>query len=58
MTPVVICSDPMTVTLNNKTFKFPKGESKDYRFRLSKGDNSLNIEGKGAIEFKFRKEVL
>ena len=47
----------MTVTLNNKTFKFPKGESKDYRFRLSKGDNSLNIESKGTIEFKFRKEV-
>ena len=58
VTPVVICSDPMTVTLNNKAFKFPKGESKDYRFRLKKGDNSLNIEGRGTIEFKFRKEVL
>ena len=58
VTPVVVCSAPMTVTLNNKTFKFLKGESKDYRFRLKKGDNSLKIEGKGTIEFKFRKEVL
>ena len=58
VTPVVVCSAPMTVTLNNKTFKFPEGESKDYRFRLKKGDNPLKIEGRGAIEFKFRKEVL
>ena len=58
VTPVVVCSAPMTVTLNNKTFKFPKGESKDYRFRLKKGDNPLKIKGNGTIEFKFRKEVL
>ena len=58
VTPVVVCSAPMTVTLNNKTFKFPEGESKDYRFRLKKGDNPLKIEGNGTIEFKFRKEVL
>ena len=58
VTPVVACSAPMTVTLNNKTFKFPEGESKDYRFRLKKGDNPLKIEGNGTIEFKFRKEVL
>lgn len=58
VTPVVICSAPMIVTLNNKVFKFPKGESKDYRFMLKKGDSSLNIEGQGTIEFKFRKEVL
>ena len=44
--------------VDNKTFKFPKGENQDYRFRLKKGDNSLNIEGRGTIEFKFRKEVL
>lgn len=58
VTPVVICSAPMSVTLDNKTFKFPKGENQDYRFRLKKGDNSLKIEGVGTIEFKFRKEVL
>ena len=58
VTPVVVCSAPMTVALNNKTFKFPEGESKDYRFRLKKGDNPLKIKGNGTIEFKFRKEVL
>ena len=58
VTPIVICTAPMTVTLNNKAFEFQKGENKDYRFRLDKGENSLKIEGKGTIEFKFRKEVL
>ena len=58
VTPIVICSTSMIVTLDNKAFKFPEGESKDYRFRLKKGDNCLKIEGKGTIEFKFRKEVL
>lgn len=58
VTPVVVCSAPMMVTLNNKTFKFQAGETIDYRFRLKKGGNSLKIKGEGAIEFKFRKEVL
>ena len=58
VTPIIVCSAPMTVTLRNKTFKFPKGESKDYRFNFKKGDNHLDIKGKGTIEFKFRKEVL
>ena len=58
VTPVVICSSQMAVTLNNKVFEFPEGENKDYRFRLNKGDNPIHIEGKGTIEFKFRKEVL
>ena len=58
VTPVVICGAQMSVTLDDKTFKFPKGESKDYRFRLKKGDNHLRIAGAGKIEFKFRKEVL
>ena len=49
---------PMMVTLDNKTFKFQAGETKDYRFRLKKGENSLKIKGEGTIEFKFRKEVL
>ena len=48
----------MSVEFNNKTFKFQTGENIDYRFNLKKGANSLKIEGKGTIEFKFRKEVL
>ena len=58
VTPVVVCSSPMSVKMNNKTFKFKAGENIDYRFNLKKGTNSLKIEGKGMIEFKFRKEVL
>ena len=58
VTPIVVCSAPMRVTLNNKTFEFRAGETIDYRFRLKKGGNSLRITGKGTIEFKFRKEVL
>lgn len=58
VTPIVICDVPMKITIDNKTFNFPKGESKDYRFRLKKGENPFKIEGNGTVEFKFRKEVL
>lgn len=58
VTPVVICSSPMSVEFNNKIFKFQVGENTDYRFNLKKGTNSLKIVGNGTIEFKFRKEVL
>ena len=58
VTPIVICSAPMTVTIENKKFKFPQGENKEFRFTFKKGDNHLIIEGMGTIEFKFRREVL
>ena len=57
-TPTIFCDAPMIVTLEGKTFKFPAGENRDYRFKLKKGENSLKLEGEGTIEFKFRKEVL
>ena len=58
VTPTVICTEQMVVKSGNKSFIFPQGTSKDYRFRLKKGENSIEITGAGSIEFKFRKEVL
>ena len=58
VTPTVICTNQMIVKLGNKVFAFPQGASKDYRFNLKKGENSMKITGAGTIEFKFRKEVL
>ena len=57
-TPIVKCSSQMMIEKDNKKFKFPEGSSKDYRFSLKKGENHLKINGKGTIEFAFRKGVL
>ncbi len=58
ITPTVICTSDMTVQMNDTTYKFVAGTTKDYRFKLAKGENHMTITGQGDIEFKFRKEVL
>lgn len=58
ITPEVICSANMQVTLRNKIFLFNKGSTSDWRFEFKKGENKLTVMGEGTIEFKFRKEVL
>jgi hypothetical protein len=39
------------------TYNFSAGTTKDFRFGLEKGLNTLTITGDGNIEFVFRKEV-
>ena len=56
--PTVIASSQIEVILNNKKYIIDPGVSKDYRFKFKSGINELTINGKGTIEFKFRKEVL
>ena len=58
ITPTVICTSDMTIQMNDTTYKFVAGTTKDYRFKLAKGENHMTITGQGDIEFKFRKEVL
>lgn len=56
--PIIIASSKFEIIKDNEKFVVEAGESKDYRFKLNKGDNNLTIKGNGLIEFKFRKEVL
>lgn len=56
--PVIVASSNFEIIKDNKKFIVEVGESKDYRFKLSKGNNNLTIKGNGSIEFRFRKEVL
>lgn len=58
ITPTVICTAPFDVIKNGITYKFNIGTTKDWRFNLDKGFNSLILNGDGNIEFIFRKEVL
>ena len=58
ITPTVICTGDMAIQMNDTTYKFVAGTTKDYRFKLAKGENHMVITGQGDIEFKFRKEVL
>lgn len=56
--PLIIVSSKFEITKDSKTYIVEAGESKDYRFKLKKGNNKMTIKGNGSIEFKFRKEVL
>ena len=56
--PEIIASSQLEITLDNKKYVVEVGTSKDYRFKLKKGNNNITLKGNGTIEFKFRKEVL
>ena len=56
--PEIIASSQFEITLDNKKYVVEAGTSKDYRFKLKKGNNNITLKGDGTIEFKFRKEVL
>ena len=56
--PEIIASSQFEITLDNKKYTVKAGASKDYRFKLRKGNNNLTLKGNGTIEFRFRKEVL
>ena len=58
VTPTVVCFGDIEVSNAESIYSFTSGETKDYRFKLKKGDNHLKLKGNGTIEFKFRKEVL
>ena len=56
--PEIIASSQFEIALDNKKYTVKAGASKDYRFKLRKGNNNLTLKGDGTIEFRFRKEVL
>ena len=56
--PSIIASSQFEIVLDNKKYTVNSGTSKDYRFKLKKGNNNITLKGNGTIEFKFRKEVL
>lgn len=56
--PIIIASSNFELIKNNISYTVQSGESKDYRFKLKKGNNQITIKGTGTIEFRFRKEVL
>lgn len=58
VTPTVICDANFEVIHNEITYKFASGMTKDYRFKLNKGDNIITVIGTGNISFKFKKEVI
>ena len=56
--PTIIASSNFEIIKDNKKYVVESGTSKDYRFKLKKGDNNITLKGNGTIEFRFRKEVL
>ena len=56
--PTIIASSKFEIIKDSKKFIVEAGESKDYRFKLKKGENNITLRGNGTIEFRFRKEVL
>ena len=56
--PTIIASSNFEIIKDNKKYVIESGESKDYRFKLKKGNNNITLKGNGTIEFRFRKEVL
>ena len=56
--PTIIASSQFEIVLDNKKYIVESGTSKDYRFKLKKGNNNIALKGNGTIEFRFRKEVL
>lgn len=58
ISPTVITDSEIDVTKGATTYRFNAGTTRDWRFTLDKGINSLTLEGDGNIEFRFRKEVL
>lgn len=56
--PAIIASSEFEIIKDSKKFIVEAGESKDYRFKLKKGENNITLKGNGTIEFRFRKEVL
>lgn len=56
--PTIITSSNFEIIKDNKKYVVESGESKDYRFKLKKGNNNITLKGNGTIEFRFRKEVL
>ena len=56
--PTIIASSNFEIVLDNKKYIVESGTSKDYRFKLKKGNNNITLKGNGTIEFRFRKEVL
>lgn len=56
--PTIIASSNFEIIKGNETFIVEAGETKDYRFAFTKGNNNLILKGTGTIEFRFRKEVL
>ena len=56
--PEIAASSSFEITLDGKKYAVEAGTSKDYRFKLRKGNNNLTLKGNGTIEFRFRKEVL
>ena len=56
--PTIIASSNFEIIKDNKKYVVEAGESKDYRFKLKKGNNNITLRGNGTIEFRFRKEVL
>lgn len=56
--PEINCLGYFTIEHDSKTYKVSSGVTKDYRFKLFKGENKISVFGKGTIEFKYRIEVL
>lgn len=56
--PEISCLGDFTIKHGLKNYKVSNGIMKDYRFKLFKGENKINVSGKGTIEFKYRIEVL
>ena len=56
--PTIIASSNFEIIKDNKKYIVESGTSKDYRFKLKKGNNNITLKGNGTIEFRFRKEVL
>lgn len=56
--PSIYVSGNININHRGKVYMLTTGTYDDYTFMLAIGDNAMEVNGKGTIEFKFRKEVL
>ena len=58
VSPLITVAGSFTIQQGNQLFSFNAGTSKNEAFRLPSGENQLVINGTGAIEFDFYKELI
>lgn len=56
--PKIICSTDLNITVNGSNFNLKKGENYIKKLILLNGENEIQANSIGTIQFEFRKELL
>lgn len=58
VSPTIKASTAMTIIQNNRSYQLMAGTNEISRIHLKSGENKLEVEGTGIIEFIFHKELI